>query len=145
MNGHSKLNQYGVDPYAPSSALLQSHQVGGMKVNHNQPLGPPGLHSQQSQHQQSLEVYQQPYLNGLHLQSQTPYGPHLQTPGPGNAVPSSIPGSVPVNGSAMTHINGATGSASQSTAQEEISTIFVVGFPEDMQVCRIAIDALTRC
>ncbi|KIM63719.1 hypothetical protein SCLCIDRAFT_116764 [Scleroderma citrinum Foug A] len=65
---------------------------------------------------------QVPYLNGVHVQSQTPYGPHLQSNG--NPVSSSR----------------AMAAASQSSAleppgnqQEEISTIFVVGFPDDMQ------------
>lgn len=134
MNGHPKSNQFGVDPFSPTSGLLPAHQVGGMKPN--QPLGPPGLHQQQSQHQVSLEGYQQvPYMNGLHLQSQTPYGPHLQTPGPVSAVPTSAPGSSTINGSGMAHLNTAVGNVSQSSGQEEISTIFVVGFPEDMQVC----------
>lgn len=66
---------------------------------------------------------QVPYLNGVHVQSQTPYGPHLQSNG--NPVGSSR----------------AMAAGSQSSAleppgnqQEEISTIFVVGFPDDMQV-----------
>jgi hypothetical protein len=139
---HNKQSQYGVDPYGanPSSALLQSHQVGGiMKPGEtNQPLAPPGLHSQPSQHRQPLDGYQhhqsQTYLNGLHLQSQTPYGPHLQTgPGSASAGPSSASGPASANAAAMNHMTGANNIASQNNAQEEISTIFVVGFPEDMQ------------
>jgi hypothetical protein len=60
-------------------------------------------------------------LNGLHpqqMQSQTPYGPHL---------PTSV--SAPV----VSQVNHAS-NATQPSSQEEISTIFVVGFPEDMQV-----------
>jgi hypothetical protein len=60
-------------------------------------------------------------MNGLHpqqMQSQTPYGPHL---------PASV--SAPAVSQAS-HANNAT----QPSSQEEISTIFVVGFPEDMQV-----------
>ena len=60
---------------------------------------------------------QVPYLNGLaHMQSQTPYGPHL----PSTSV-------VPVH--------SASGNVTNPTQVEEISTIFVVGFPDDMQVC----------
>lgn len=67
---------------------------------------------------------QMPYLNGVAVQSQTPYGPHLQS-----------------NGGAMSN-NRNVGASGQSTGavetqgsqQEEISTIFVVGFPDDMQV-----------
>ena len=61
------------------------------------------------------------FLNGLHaqqMQSQTPYGPHL---------PASV--SAPAV-SQTNHANNTT----QPSSQEEISTIFVVGFPEDMQV-----------
>lgn len=147
---NTKQPQYGLDLYGstpPSSAVLQSHQVGGGK-----PAGggaPPGLHPQPSHQQQALDGYPQqqqqhaPYLNGLHLQSQTPYGPHLQTNGPGSAgpVPTSAAGPPPnsaagMNG--MSHLNGANGGAPPNSAQEEISTIFVVGFPEDMQVCKTA-------
>jgi hypothetical protein len=61
------------------------------------------------------------FMNGMHpqqMQSQTPYGPHL---------PASV--SAPTI-SQQSHANSAT----QPSSQEEISTIFVVGFPEDMQV-----------
>lgn len=62
---------------------------------------------------------QPPYLNGVHVQSQTPYGPHLQSNGnPRGAGSAGQPNSAidpPGN------------------QQEEISTIFVVGFPDDMQ------------
>jgi hypothetical protein len=142
-NNHTKQSQY--DPYGAttgSSALLQSHQVGSIMKpgGSNQPLSPPGLHSQSAQHQQALDGYQhhqsQTYLNGLHIQSQTPYGPHLQTNGPGSAStgPTNAPGSASASVAAMNHLTGANNGASQNNAQEEISTIFVVGFPEDMQV-----------
>ncbi|KAF9266261.1 hypothetical protein L218DRAFT_858781, partial [Marasmius fiardii PR-910] len=55
--------------------------------------------------------------NSLQLSSQTPYGPHIPTnigAGSGSGNSSAVPGP-----------NGVT--------QEEISTIFVVGFPDDMQ------------
>ena len=62
------------------------------------------------------QYHQAPYLNGLtHMQSQTPYGPHL---------PSTT--TVPVH--------SASGNVTNPTQVEEISTIFVVGFPDDMQV-----------
>jgi hypothetical protein len=68
----------------------------------------------------------QPYLNGgghhhQAMQSQTPYGPHL----PANATKVPPPAGQP----ALAQVAG-----SQSAPQEEISTIFVVGFPDDMQV-----------
>ena len=57
------------------------------------------------------------YLNGLaHMQSQTPYGPHL---------PSA---------SATVPMHSVGGTVTNPTQVEEISTIFVVGFPDDMQV-----------
>lgn len=60
---------------------------------------------------------QPPYLNGLaHMQSQTPYGPHLPS------VTTTVP------------IHSVSGTVSNPTQVEEISTIFVVGFPDDMQV-----------
>ncbi|KAI0035670.1 hypothetical protein K488DRAFT_82857 [Vararia minispora EC-137] len=66
----------------------------------------------------------QPYLNGgghhhQAMQSQTPYGPHL--PSGGSKVPQA-------GQTAAVQIPG-----TQSAPQEEISTIFVVGFPDDMQ------------
>jgi hypothetical protein len=143
LSSHNKPSQYSVDPYGAShssSALLQSHQVGGIMkpVGTNQSMALSGL---ASQHQQTLDGYQhhqsQTYLNGLHLQSQTPYGPHLQTNGPGSTGAGSTNGQgpAPSNATAMNHMTGANNGASQSNSQEEISTIFVVGFPEDMQVC----------
>lgn len=137
--GHTKQSQYSLDPFgtnSSSSALLQSHQVSGNIKPINQPSAPPGLHPQPSQHQQSFDGYQhhQPQVQYLHLQSQTPYGPHLQTSGPG-AGPNGAPISTGPNGiNGMTHLNGTNGSVQQGNTQEEISTIFVVGFPEDMQV-----------
>ena len=63
---------------------------------------------------------QAPYLNGLaHMQSQTPYGPHL---------PSA---------SATVPMHSVSGTVTNPTQVEEISTIFVVGFPDDMQVRHI--------
>lgn len=61
----------------------------------------------------------QAYLNGSMTQSQTPYGPHITT--------SSN------NGVTAGSMSNYTATMS-SNAQEEISTIFVVGFPDDMQV-----------
>lgn len=130
---HTKQSQYALDPYAtvPPSALMQNG--GNIKGGLSAP--PPGLHPQQ---QQASDGYQVNNWNVLHIQSQTPYGPHLQTapgsagPGPTSAVPGPSPNSATLNG--MSHLNGANGAAPPGNAQEEISTIFVVGFPEDMQV-----------
>lgn len=130
-NGGSSAKQqqqsYLVD-YNNSSGVLQSHkaQINGYST--------------------SAAPNSNPYLSGgalgtgLHISSQTPYGPHLQL-GQGAAAANGIGmNSVGLNGLAMG--GGMTASASQNMntnvngapGQEEISTIFVVGFPEDMQV-----------
>jgi len=89
---------------------------------------PPTAHPKPPSQQQQLYPTTQPqYTNGIHLSSQTPYGPHVPTSMPTSApsntgAPSGLISSNIINGSNTT-ING-----------EEISTIFVVGFPEDMQV-----------
>ncbi|KDR84070.1 hypothetical protein GALMADRAFT_219901 [Galerina marginata CBS 339.88] len=75
---------------------------------------------------------QQPYpaaqysSNGIQLSSQTPYGPHVPAMGASSnpAVPPGLTTSVSMN-----MANG----ANTTSNGEEISTIFVVGFPEDMQ------------
>jgi hypothetical protein len=113
--GQNKALFNNVDPFAQ-----QLHKQAG--------LFSPGAQQQQAQApppQQQLNglhaTTQASYLNGLHpqqMQSQTPYGPHL---------PASV--SAPAVSQAN-HANNAT----QPSSQEEISTIFVVGFPEDMQV-----------
>ncbi|KAK7049744.1 hypothetical protein VNI00_005775 [Paramarasmius palmivorus] len=59
--------------------------------------------------------------NFTHLSSQTPYGPHIPSniaTAPGGATSTTA-------GSGLSGTNGVT--------HEEISTIFVVGFPDDMQ------------
>ncbi|KII95306.1 hypothetical protein PLICRDRAFT_209958 [Plicaturopsis crispa FD-325 SS-3] len=91
------------------------------------------------QQQQSQQQPAQPYLNGHHvhqphshthvIQSQTPYGPHLPLSngvGAGGGQSATGPG-LGAGGQAM------SAGAGQSGGQEEISTIFVVGFPDDMQ------------
>ncbi|KAJ7682256.1 hypothetical protein DFH06DRAFT_900597, partial [Mycena polygramma] len=69
----------------------------------------------QQQTQQKLNGYAAPYVNGG-MHSQTPYGPH---------VPIGVMNGVGLPPPAMVGPMGAM--------QEDISTIFVVGFPEDMQ------------
>ena len=116
LGGQNKaLFNNNVDPFAQ-----QLHKQAG--------LFSPGVQQQQAQApppQQQLNglhsATQSSFLNGLHpqqMQSQTPYGPHLPTSVSAPAV------------SQANHANSAT----QASSQEEISTIFVVGFPEDMQV-----------
>ncbi|KAG2359097.1 hypothetical protein BDR07DRAFT_1187241, partial [Suillus spraguei] len=70
---------------------------------------------------------QTPYLNGIHLQSQTPYGLYLQSNGGAAAVSARPMGSV-----GQMNLNVELQSVN-SGRPEEISTIFVVGFPDDMQ------------
>ena len=126
LSTHAKQSQYTLDPYTgtPSSALMQN----GGNIKNGLSAAPPGIHHQQ----QGTDGYQVNSWNGMHIQSQTPYGPHLQT-ATGSAGPGPSPNSaIVLNG--MSHFNGTNGGAPPGNAQEEISTIFVVGFPEDMQV-----------
>ncbi|GBE80115.1 hypothetical protein SCP_0213180 [Sparassis crispa] len=130
----------GLDPYRQgldSASLQQNHQT-------NQ-QGPGGMltstqASQLSmQHQVSQQSYQGAYPNGIShlghgphtaLQSQTQFGPTLPAVSAGSG-PSAGAQSTGLGGaSGMNHVNG---SAQNSQPQEEISTIFVVGFPDDMQ------------
>ena len=119
-NGDRKQSYSMVDfgPGPSSAAMLQSHAAKSVGA----PLSLHGPHQQQhgfGHHSTS----QSAFSGSMHLQSQTPYGPHLQTNGPtsGNGVSNNPIG--------LNHLNG-----SGNPSQEEISTIFVVGFPEDMQV-----------
>jgi hypothetical protein len=109
---HRKLS-YGMADFGngPSSMLLQSHQVSAGGKSTSQLLPPHSGYSSQT-----------PFQNGVHVQSQTPYGPHLQTNGP-------------ITAGGANPINQLNGGPPPNSSQEEISTIFVVGFPEDMQVC----------
>ena len=87
---------------------------------------PPTAHPKPPSQQQPTQPQ---YTNGIHLSSQTPYGPH---------VPTNIAGSTPSNPRAspgLVSLNTANGS-NTAISGEDISTIFVVGFPEDMQVRR---------
>ncbi|TFY54702.1 hypothetical protein EVG20_g9601 [Dentipellis fragilis] len=120
-SGHSKPVFSNVDPFGnggPGQSLLSSHKPGGMVAAPGQPQG---------QGAQAQAGFQQvPFMNGMHQQnmrSQTPYGPHLPASASALAVGQGqgAPGHAATNG------------APQQAAQEEISTIFVVGFPEDMQ------------
>jgi hypothetical protein len=64
-----------------------------------------------------------PFMNNMH--SQTPYGPH---------VPTNVP--QPTSSTTASNANPSSYGSNKDSGsnQEEISTIFVVGFPEDMQV-----------
>ncbi|EJD01538.1 uncharacterized protein FOMMEDRAFT_90081, partial [Fomitiporia mediterranea MF3/22] len=79
----------------------------------------------QAQQQHAHNFANQPFANGLlqtqQPQPQAPYGPHISTSH-----------GAPMPGSGVSHLNGLT-NVPITTQQEEISTIFVVGFPDDMQ------------
>ncbi|KZT29425.1 hypothetical protein NEOLEDRAFT_1153943 [Neolentinus lepideus HHB14362 ss-1] len=114
-----------VDPFGTSSTLLQSHQVSkaGVIASTQVSQQPSHLHSQHQHNAYHTASQMGGYSNGLTMHSQTPFGPHLPTNG------MSAPAAPVSSGPSMNHVNG--GSAS-GTSQEEISTIFVVGFPDDM-------------
>jgi hypothetical protein len=99
------------DPFTSPVGVMPSHQGAG-KPAFSQP---PQAHSSFTPASQ--------YMNGMH--SQTPYGPHVPA-----AVSQSNSATAPTNPPSATY----PASKDNSTNQEEISTIFVVGFPEDMQV-----------
>ena len=130
------LSSQQVDPHHPAqshfdifggihSGLSDEHRIKQSFLNGDGAINDSGsgsvLHSSGvlSPLSQSLpqQYPQAPYLNGLtHMQSQTPYGPHL--PSASTTVPMHSVG----------------GNVTNPTQVEEISTIFVVGFPDDMQV-----------
>ncbi|TBU43291.1 hypothetical protein BD309DRAFT_116585 [Dichomitus squalens] len=90
------------------------------------------LQNSQHPHQQA---FQAPYMNGLGGHSLVPghhaqpqFGAHLSASGAGPGQ-----GGAPGNGvTGAPNMNQTNGPAPSSQAQEEISTIFVVGFPDDM-------------
>jgi len=112
-----------IDMYSPPANILPLHQMNGNKSHHQQ--------QQQPQH----NAYSAPYSSGPHLSSQTPYGPHVPAaPAPSSTngtSTSTTPGGPP--GLAPPATTSTANPSSSSANTEEISTIFVVGFPEDMQ------------
>lgn len=86
-----------------------------------------------TQHQQSAQQsFQAPHLNGIShpLSHQNP----LQPQGPFGSHPSTnVGGPAGTQGSSIVGATNAV-QAAQQQPQEEISTIFVVGFPDDMSV-----------
>ncbi|KAK0460960.1 uncharacterized protein EV420DRAFT_1640463 [Desarmillaria tabescens] len=105
-------------------------------TNGHSSLLPP--HKSQPHNQQSqLNGYGSQYMNGIHLSSQTPYGPHIPS-GPatslvnGNVV-GGAGGSAVLSGAGNMLINSSGAPSGPVQQQEDISTIFVVGFPDDMQ------------
>ena len=129
----SSPNHTHIQPFDPRASYdYSTAQSVNAAVHKNyladQYSAPPTAHPKPpSQQQTPYPSTQSQYTNGIHLSSQTPYGPHVPTNVAGN-VPSNLgapPGLISSNmaNGSNTAING-----------EEISTIFVVGFPEDMQV-----------
>ncbi|XP_006456740.1 hypothetical protein AGABI2DRAFT_188573 [Agaricus bisporus var. bisporus H97] len=92
-------------PFNNSVGMMPSHQAPS-KPSFSHPTFSPGA----------------PYINTMH--SQTPYGPHVPT---NISQPTSNPTTSNTNPSSY------GSNKDSSSSQEEISTIFVVGFPEDMQ------------
>jgi hypothetical protein len=80
----------------------------------------------------SNSISQMPFLNDIRLQSRTPYDLHLQSNGGTAAVLAS---SARLMGSVGQMNLNVESQSVDSGRPEEISTIFVVGFPDDMQVC----------
>ncbi|KAJ7044831.1 hypothetical protein C8F04DRAFT_941485, partial [Mycena alexandri] len=108
-----------LQPYDPRASFDFKASSGGpyaLDGGYGQPPQP--QQQQQQGGQQKLNGYAAPYVNGG-MHSQTPYGPHVPM-GVVNVNGGGLPpsGMMPSMGGGM---------------QEDISTIFVVGFPEDMQ------------
>ncbi|KAJ7755920.1 hypothetical protein B0H16DRAFT_1315345, partial [Mycena metata] len=107
-----------LQPYDPRASFDFKASSGGpyaLDGGYGQPPQPP---PQQQGGGQKLNGYAAPYVNGG-MHSQTPYGPHVPM-GVVNVNGGGLPPS-----SMMASMGGGM--------QEDISTIFVVGFPEDMQ------------
>lgn len=98
-------------------SIIQSNQVNGHKS-----------HQPQSSQQPS---YPHLYNNGAHISSQTPYGPHVLGPAVSSSTMNGTSSNPPLKPAAS--VPSLTTLANNSPCAEEISTIFVVGFPEDMQ------------
>ncbi|KAF9037823.1 hypothetical protein BDZ89DRAFT_1129768 [Hymenopellis radicata] len=112
LNGaHKSAYSVSEHQYSGSQNILQPHKLA-------QPAQPTQING-----------YNGGFVNGLHLSSQTPYGPHIPAGANGAGPAATTSALMPGNGML---VNGpSAGSAPQQ--QEDISTIFVVGFPDDMQ------------
>ncbi|KAG1866012.1 hypothetical protein F4604DRAFT_1683004 [Suillus subluteus] len=108
-------------PYSNTNEIFGSHQP--LNLQHQ-------LSQQCQQSASSNSGSQMPYLNGIRLQSQTPYGPHLQSNGGAAAVSAS--NIRPMGSVGQMNLNVESQSVNNGLPQET-STIFVVGFPDDMQ------------
>ncbi|CCM03360.1 uncharacterized protein FIBRA_05489 [Fibroporia radiculosa] len=118
----SKQHSFGVESFRPGAepSTLQVNQQGSMSLH---PSGP-------------QPSFQGQFANGMshglpnhNTLPSTQFGPTLSANGPGSGPSVGGQGGTVAGASGMNHANGNT----QAQQQEEISTIFVVGFPEDMQ------------
>ena len=138
----SSPNHTQIQPFDPRASYdynaAQPVNVAGHKTYlADQYSAPPTAHPKPPSQQHSPYPSTQPqYTNGIHLSSQTPYGPH---------VPTSLAGSAPSNPGAPPGLisSNITNGSNTAINGEEISTIFVVGFPEDMQVRHTPLGFLT--
>jgi hypothetical protein len=128
----SSPNQSHIQPFDPRASYDYStaHSVNAPAHKNylaDQYNAPPTAHAKPLSQQPPYPSTQSQYTNGIHLSSQTPYGPH---------VPTNVAGTVPLNPGAPPGLISSNIANGSNTAinGEEISTIFVVGFPEDMQV-----------
>ncbi|KAK1232105.1 hypothetical protein PQX77_004763 [Marasmius sp. AFHP31] len=107
--GNHPKTTYPVDPYISNNPSSSFAMGPGKPLQGQPPINQPQLNGFRNN----------TYPNPVQISSQTPYGPHIAT-----GIGASNGGSTG-NGGAVSGPNGVT--------QEEISTIFVVGFPDDMQ------------
>jgi len=113
----------------------QFHEAYGVQNSTHALAGLNGK-SNVTQHISSNKGFTAQFSSGMQISSQTPFGPHI----PVN-VPSHIPNGLTNVSGANTSQNPSNPSAvasgnSVAPGQEEICTIFVVGFPDDMQVSK---------
>ncbi|EAU84414.2 hypothetical protein CC1G_01410 [Coprinopsis cinerea okayama7 len=103
-----------IENFSPNGPMLPHH--GGR---------PSISHAQHQAHHKFTANHQ--FGGGVQLTSQTPYGPHLPAVGMNNA------GNQSQGSNTQSSRDAGNSNAGNTANQEEISTIFVVGFPEDMQ------------
>ncbi|KAJ8517956.1 hypothetical protein ONZ45_g4899 [Pleurotus djamor] len=117
----SSHKSFGLDSFTAGGANPNAfaHQSGSKALSHNQLANGYPIPS---------NVY-----GAVQISSQTPFGPHVPTTVSSSSINGSAVGAShplgPSNGA--NYIGAAT--ARNDGTQEEISTIFVVGFPDDMQ------------
>ncbi|KAJ3719462.1 hypothetical protein C8R42DRAFT_723138 [Lentinula raphanica] len=103
---------------SPTQTHLQPSLVD--MTNYGAPFGLAEPYANHNKLTHSSQAHSIPHTVNPHAVSQTPYGPHLAT----------NPVSMGVN---TGHGSGSGNMNSANNMQEDISTIFVVGFPDDMQ------------